>query len=163
MSARVHERNKVKMKRILLGNKEQVGVVQHIVLFILTIGLCYVFVSPLLTMLSMGLKDGKDLNNPLVNWFPTKLYLGNFERAWVVMGGWGTVTSSGLMFLLIAAVQTFSSAVIAYGFAKTEFPGRKILLALMIATFIIPDQVTFMHRYLLFREDGMLRTYVPLL
>lgn len=163
MNRMVSERTLARAKQVLLGTKEKTGLLQHLVLFILTIGLCYVFISPLLTMLSMGLKDGKDLNNPLVNWFPTKLYLGNYERAWAVMGGWNTVLSSGAMFLLIAAVQTFSSAVIAYGFAKSEFPGRKLLFVLMIATFVIPDQVTFMPRYLMFREYGMLRTYLPLL
>jgi multiple sugar transport system permease protein len=157
------ERRVLQAKKMLLGTKENMGLFQHLMLLTLSIGLCYVFISPLLTMLSMGLQDGKDLNNPLVSWFPTKLYLGNFERAWVVMGGWNTVFSSGGMFLLIAAVQTFSSAVIAYGFAKSDFPGRTLLFGLMVATFVIPDQVTFMPRYLMFKEYGMLRTYLPLL
>ena len=152
-----------KLRRVFLGSGEQRGLLGRVVLFALTVSICFVFLYPLLTMLSMGLKDGKDLNNPLVNWFPTKLYTGNFQRAWVVMGGFNTIITSSVMFLLIAAVQTFSSMLIAYGFTKFQFPGRAILFALMVATFIIPDHVTFMPRYLLFKEYGMLRTYLPFL
>ena len=154
---------KAKWRRTLLGSGEQRGLLGRVVIFALTVSLCFVFLYPLLTMLSMALKDGKDLNNPLVNWFPTKLYTGNFARAWVVMGGFRTIFTSTLMFLLIAAVQTFASMLIAYGFTKFQFPGRGILFALMVATFIIPDHVTFMPRYLLFKEYGMLRTYLPFL
>jgi len=154
---------RTKLRRIILGSGEQRGLLSRAVLFVLTVSICFVFLYPLFTMLSMGLKDGKDLNNPLVNWFPTKLFTGNFERAWVVMGGFNTIVSSTFMFLLISVAQTFASMFIAYGFTKFQFPGKKLCFALMVATFIIPDHVTFMPRYLLFKEYGMLRTYLPFL
>ena len=159
----MNAQSKAKWRKTLLGSGEQRGLIARLVLFALTVSISFVFLYPLLTMLSMALKDGKDLNNPLVNWFPTKLYTGNFQRAWVVMGGFRTILTSTLMFLLIAAVQTFASMLIAYGFTKFQFPGRGLLFALMVATFIIPDHVTFMPRYLLFKEYGMLRTYWPFL
>jgi multiple sugar transport system permease protein len=65
--------------------------------------------------------------------------------------------------LLIAFAQTLSSALIAYGFAKFKFPLSKLLLILMIATFIIPEQVTLMPRYMLFKNYGMLNTILPFL
>lgn len=55
-----------------------------------------------------------------------------------------------------------SSVVVAYGFARFEFPGKKILFGILIATLLLPDVVTRIPQYLLFRELGWLDTYLPL-
>jgi oligogalacturonide transport system permease protein len=55
-----------------------------------------------------------------------------------------------------------SSVVVAYGFAWFEFPGKKILFGILIATLLLPDVVTRIPQYLLFRDLGWLDTYLPL-
>ncbi|GLQ16534.1 carbohydrate ABC transporter permease [Maritalea porphyrae] len=55
-----------------------------------------------------------------------------------------------------------SSTLVAYGFARFEFPGKKVLFAILIATLLLPDVVTRIPQYLLFRELGWLDTYLPL-
>lgn len=55
-----------------------------------------------------------------------------------------------------------SSVIVAYGFARFEFPGKKILFGILIATLLLPDVVTRIPQYLLFRELGWLDTYLPL-
>ncbi|WP_090160000.1 carbohydrate ABC transporter permease [Loktanella sp. DSM 29012] len=56
----------------------------------------------------------------------------------------------------------FSSVIVAYGFARFDFPGKKILFGILIATLLLPDVVTRIPQYLLFRELGWLDTYLPL-
>jgi oligogalacturonide transport system permease protein len=55
-----------------------------------------------------------------------------------------------------------SSTLVAYGFARFEFPGKKALFAVLIATLLLPDVVTRIPQYLLFRELGWLDTFLPL-
>lgn len=55
-----------------------------------------------------------------------------------------------------------SSTLVAYGFARFDFPGKKILFTILIATLLLPDVVTRIPQYLLFRELGWLDTYLPL-
>ena len=55
-----------------------------------------------------------------------------------------------------------SSTAVAYGFARFEFPGKKVLFAILIATLLLPDVVTRIPQYLIFREFGWLDTYLPL-
>lgn len=55
-----------------------------------------------------------------------------------------------------------SSVVVAYGFARFEFRGKKILFGILIATLLLPDVVTRIPQYLLFRDLGWLDTYLPL-
>ncbi len=68
-------------------------------------------------------------------------------------------------FLIIAPKTIFtviSCTAVAYGFARFEFPGKKILFASLIATLLLPNVVTRIPQYLLFRDLGWLDTYLPL-
>ena len=150
-----------KVKSILYGNKENSGLLSKVIIYSLLIFIGYVFVYPIIIMFTASLKDAQDIINPLVNWVPSHIYLDNFIKAWNTLGGFKTVLTTVGIALAIASLQTISAAVIGYGFAKFNFPFKRILFVLMIATFIIPDQVTFMPRYLIFKAYGMLETTMP--
>ena len=55
------------------------------------------------------------------------------------------------------------SAVVAYGFARFKFRGRNMLFAIVLATMIIPDEILFIPRYVLFNRFGWLNTHAPLI
>jgi multiple sugar transport system permease protein len=57
----------------------------------------------------------------------------------------------------------FSSAVVAYGFAKHTFAGSGFLFLLMISTLAIPPQVTMVPMFALFKSLGWYDTYLPLI
>lgn len=56
-----------------------------------------------------------------------------------------------------------SSALVAYGFAKIQFPGRTALFLVMIATMALPGQVTMIPVFTMFRALGWYDTYLPLI
>src|SRR5262249_48197557 len=56
-----------------------------------------------------------------------------------------------------------SSAIVAYGFARTEFRGKNALFLLMISTMALPVQVTMIPVFALFRWLGWYGTYLPLI
>lgn len=68
------------------------------------------------------------------------------------------------MYIVIPKVigTAISSTAVAYGFARFDFPGKKVLFAILIATLLLPDVVTRIPQYLIFREFGWLDTYLPL-
>ncbi len=76
--------------------------------------------------------------------------------------------NSLLIALLVVVGTTFSSALVAYGFAKVPFRGRGALFFLMLATMMIPFPVTMTTMFLLFRFLGehtpvqFLGTFKPL-
>jgi multiple sugar transport system permease protein len=65
------------------------------------------------------------------------------------------------LFTVIGAVS--SSAITAYGFAKTEFKGKNLLFLLMISTMAIPPQVTMVPIFAMFRWLHWFGTYLPLI
>ncbi|WP_244299114.1 carbohydrate ABC transporter permease [Roseibium aquae] len=55
-----------------------------------------------------------------------------------------------------------SCTLVAYGFARFDFPGKRILFATVIATLLLPNVVTRIPQYLLFRDIGWLDSFLPL-
>ncbi|MHB8638085.1 MAG: carbohydrate ABC transporter permease [Fimbriimonadaceae bacterium] len=56
-----------------------------------------------------------------------------------------------------------SSSLVAYGFAKLQFTGSKVLFGVMIATMALPGQVTMIPVFSLFRALGWYGSYLPLI
>lgn len=54
-----------------------------------------------------------------------------------------------------------SSALVAYGFSRFEFPGKKICFSLMMALMMLPSAVLIIPRYLLFMSLGWINSYMP--
>ena len=67
-------------------------------------------------------------------------------------------------FLIVVPTTLFtvgSCALVAYGFARFKFPGKKFLFAVLIATLMLPNTVIIIPRYTLFNKFGWLNTYLP--
>lgn len=68
--------------------------------------------------------------------------------------------------LLIAAVNVVgnlvSNSLVAYGFARFRFPGRKFLFMLLLATMMVPSQVLLVPQFILFHDLGWINTFLPL-
>lgn len=87
------------------------------------------------------------------------------------VNGWKTSTpyTFGHFFwntFLIVVPKIIGTAIsctaVAYGFARFDFPGKKILFASLIATLLLPNVVTRIPQYLLFRDLGWLDSFLPL-
>lgn len=61
----------------------------------------------------------------------------------------------------IIVIQFFIMVPAAYAFARYEFKGKKILFALVLLSFMVPSQVTFIPIYLMMTEWGLIQTLLP--
>lgn len=150
------ENSLLKIKRIFMGMQGTDGLLFKLLTYGLLIGIGFVYLYPLLYMGSFSFKSLDDLLNPLVNWIPTEFYLGNYEKANEVLNFFSTLLETLYVTVLPALAQTAVAAVIGYGFARFEFKGKKVLFVLVLATFIIPPQVTLIPRYIFFNELNIL-------
>jgi multiple sugar transport system permease protein len=88
---------------------------------------------------------------------------GNFVEAWetinfpLLLGN--TVKYAGIT--TFGAV--FSSALVAYGFARFRIPGKNVLFMLMLTTVILPGAVTLIPTYFAFLQIGWVGTWLPLI
>lgn len=67
-----------------------------------------------------------------------------------------------LILVLSLAGVLLSSSIAAYGFARLEFPGRKLLFGVCLATMMIPFPVIMVPTYMIFKQLGWIGTFLPL-
>ncbi|XID92570.1 carbohydrate ABC transporter permease [Paenibacillaceae bacterium WGS1546] len=144
-----------KSKRLLWGFTGEGIVIKLIVYFLLTL-IGFVYLYPLFYMITYSFMNTDDLINPLITYIPSGFYMDNFARAAEVMDFLNTLGQNVLASFLPALVQTLSAAVIGYGFARFRIPGKPILFALVLATFIIPPQITMIPQFLMFKDLGLI-------
>ncbi len=88
---------------------------------------------------------------------------GNFVEAW------DTINFPRLLgnTLKYAGITTFgavfSSALVAYGFARFRIPKKNVLFMLMLSTVILPGAVTLIPTYFVFLQIGWVGTWLPLI
>jgi multiple sugar transport system permease protein len=119
-----------------------------------------VFVYPLVWLVSASLKPRPDVfNNELIPdvWAPE-----NYLRVWQETELLQWLTNSVVVGIAAAAAVTVSSALVAFGFAYFQFPGRSFLFGLVLATMMLPGAVTLIPTYLIWNEFGLASTQVPL-
>ena len=69
-----------------------------------------------------------------------------------------------LMYASVTTVAaTFSAAIVAYGFARFDFPFKNVLFIVLISTIILPPQVTLVPTYAFFYRIGWVGTWLPLI
>lgn len=123
----------------------------------------FVFIYPIIMIISSSGKDMLGLYDPRVRWVPTTFVAKNYPDALNALGGLQILLRTALIMGGVALAQTASSAIIGYGFAKATFRGHKALFAVMIATFLIPQYVTMIPRYVLYNTYqwiGTVRTLI---
>ncbi|HOK33381.1 MAG TPA: carbohydrate ABC transporter permease [Fervidobacterium sp.] len=147
-----------KVKRILLGGRGSYGVLGNIFIYMLLIGIGFVYLYPLLYILVNSMKDLEDLLNPMVKWIPTHIYFSNYEKAFKVLNYVPTLTQTLYVVLLSTIAQVISSSLIGYGFARYNFKGKNFFFILMIVTFLIPQQTLMIPRFLMFQKLGLLNS-----
>jgi len=67
-----------------------------------------------------------------------------------------------LLTLLSALGTVLSSSLVAYAFARLNWPGRNLWFGVLLATMMIPGAVTMMPQFLIFRSLGWYDTLRPL-
>ncbi|WP_300661387.1 carbohydrate ABC transporter permease [uncultured Acetatifactor sp.] len=144
--------DKYTVKRWIFGSKDAQGAGKLAVIYGLLICIGFVYLYPLLYMIAKSLMQRADLLDSSVNWIPSTLYVKNYVDAFTSMDFvrtlWQSVVVAGLPTLL----NMVMCAVIGYGFARYEFPLKKVMLGILIFSFIIPPQITMMPNYLLYND-----------
>lgn len=143
-------------KSFLFGNRVSYGLVFNVVLYALLIAIGFVYLYPLLFMFVTSIKSANDLLNPMVQWVPTEIYLDNYVKAFKVLSYPTTLASSILVSVVPSVIQAAMCSVIGYGLARYNFPGKMLVFALILATFIIPAQSTVIPQMLTYQQLNLL-------
>ncbi len=149
---------KEKFRKFMLGSKEKQGFLKPFCIYALLICIGFIYLNPILHMISTGFMTLDDLLDSSINWIPSTLTVSNYAQAAKSMDFWASLGKS----IIIAGVPTLcnlvSCSIIGYGLARFEFPLKKVVLGLIIFTFILPSQATMISTYVLYSDMGLLGT-----
>ncbi|MDE7283487.1 MAG: carbohydrate ABC transporter permease [Lachnospiraceae bacterium] len=149
---------KEKIHRFIFGTKEKQGAGKQIIVYGLLICIGFVYLYPVLYMFSTSFMNRDDLLDTSVKWLPSSLYMQNFIDAMKSMD----FMSSLFKGVVIAGLPTLCNVIICmiigYGFARYDFTGKKIMMGILLFTYILPSQVTMIPTYVLYNNVGILGT-----
>lgn len=146
------------MKKFLFGSRDKNGFLLQLFIYTMLISLGFVYLYPLLDMLVTSLKTLPDLLDASVQWIPTSITLKNYREAMDVMKFRETFLSTVMVAFFPALTQTIVCALTGYGFARYQFPFRKLFLGLVLITFVIPPHVLMVSTYTMFSDYKIIGT-----
>ena len=109
-----------------------------LVRFVFLTGFAFVILYPVITLVSKAFMHQQDLYDNTVLWIPKHLTLDNIEFAWKSMEFPKAFGNSMLVVTATALLQTVSTMMAGYGFARFDFPLKKVLFAMVILSIVLP-------------------------
>ncbi|MBC8401422.1 MAG: carbohydrate ABC transporter permease [Candidatus Marinimicrobia bacterium] len=136
---------------------------QKVLHYAVLIFLACVFILPFLWMLSTSLKGYENIFSLPLKWIPDKIHWENYVKVFQAMPFLVYLKNSVFVTSLAIFGTVLSASVVAYAFAVLRWPGRNALFIVVIATMMLPAQVTMIPLFVLFKEFGWLNTFKPLI
>lgn len=120
------------------------------------------FIIPFLWVLSTSLKSESEVFSLPIKWIPEKLHFENYEEVFKKMPFLIYLKNSVFITVVTIIGTVLSSSLVAYAFGCLKWPGRDFLFMFILATMMLPLQVTMIPIFVLFKEIGWLNTFKPL-
>lgn len=121
-----------------------------------------IFAMPFLWMLSSSLKNTQQIFKIPPDLLPNPALWSNYSDA-VTFIQFGRYTANTIIVAVGSVLGAVASAsLVAYSFGILRWRGRNLLFKLLIATMLLPPQVTMVPIFVIFRHLGMVDTFWPL-
>ncbi len=134
-----------------------------ILIYALLVAMAFLTLVPIIWMVLTAFKSAPETAATPPTWWPRSWHPENFSAAWTFAPFGRYLINSVIMAGGIALLQTVTSALAAYAFARLQFRGRDLLFLLYLGTLMIPPQVTVIPQFILVRELGWIDTYQGLI
>jgi multiple sugar transport system permease protein len=132
-------------------------------LYILLIVVALLMVGPFLWMVSTSLKERGDIFQYPPAWIPRPVTPENYADIMKVLP-LGTILFNSFKIAISATIgQLISCSLAAYAFARMEFRGKTVLYIVLLATMMIPAQVTMIPVFLIMKFLGWIDSHNALI
>ncbi|MGL1891263.1 MAG: carbohydrate ABC transporter permease [Spirochaetaceae bacterium] len=134
----------------------------HIFAMVLAIVMFY----PVVWLIFATLKNQSEIFRSGIDLIPDKITLKNYITAFTGIGEYNFLhfMKNSLIISVYSVIGTvLSSAVIAFGFARIEFKGRKFFFMCMMATLMLPYQIIMVPQYVIFNKLNWVNTFLPII
>lgn len=123
-----------------------------------------IFMVPLVFVISIALSTDTTVSSGQLTVLPRDWQFSNFVRIFQTSLPVGSFLVNSVIISVTSALgQVLSSSIVGYAFARLRAPGKKFLFFVVIATMMIPAQITMIPQFWIFSELGWVDTFLPLI
>lgn len=136
---------------------------EKVIAYVILVAMGFLMIYPLIWLFFATFKSNQELFGKMAL-LPEHFSFDSFKNGWRGSGQFTYKTFYINTFKLVVPTVLFtvvSTGIVAYGFARFKFPGKKILFLLMISTMMLPDSVIVIPRYVAFNKFGWVDSYMP--
>ena len=148
------ERNRRSEGYLLKRRSGQIAL--SVIRALLMFGLCFMIIQPMLTRLSMSFMEERDLYDSTIILLPRHVTLDNYRIVADLTSFPTSMLNTLWISLLISACQVVAATLVAYGFARFDFPLKKFWFGCVVALIIIPPQTIQTSLYMTFANFDIL-------
>jgi multiple sugar transport system permease protein len=119
-------------------------------------------IYPVLWWFGAAFKTNAELSSP--GFWPQQPTLDNFTKGWNAITGYSFGHFYINSFQLVGSIvctTIISCSLVAFGFARLDFPLRKFWFSLVLLTLMLPSQAIIVPQYVLYDKLGWINTYLP--
>jgi len=134
------------------ARKWTVSIIRGLLLF----GLCFMIIQPMLTRFGTSLMAEKDLYDSTVVLLPRNPTLDNYRIVFDLTDFPRSMLNTFWTSLLVSVLQVISATFVAYGFARYDFPLKKLWFGCVVVLIVIPPQTIATALYMNFQSFDFL-------
>ena len=157
-----------RLRTLLLGNRFQAGMVRMLLVYAMLFFAAFLFLLPFYWMVNTALKPSNQVFTLPPTWIPKPAMWSNFLTAFTIQYETDPPVYNYALNTVIISVNgviatIFSSALVAYAFARLEFPGKNAIFMGIVSTLMIPFAVVMVPQFIIWRNLNWLDTLWPLM
>ena len=114
---------------------------------------------PVYFIIITSLKEHSDIYSDPITWWPNPLAPENYRYVFETVNFGQYLRNSIIITTVLTVIEVVLGVLTAYAFAFLEFPGRKVLFLFVIASLMVPSQITIISNYALVAELGWRNTF----
>lgn len=123
----------------------------------------FAFLAPFIWMLLTSLKSLDEISTFPPTIWPNIMKWSNYEEVFEVIPFTKYFMNTLLITMASVVGQLVSAPLVAYSITKIDWSGRKWIFPIVIATMLLPFQVTMIPIYIIFQKLGLTGSYWPLI
>lgn len=135
-------------------------ILKVLAMFILFAGAVFILI-PLIWTICMAVKPDGEIYAK--NFFPKAIMWSNFGKALKSIAFFTYFLNTVKILIPNLIGTVLSSAIVAYGFSRFNFKGKRKWFLILLATMMLPGQITMIPQFLIFRQMGWVNTTLPLI
>lgn len=123
-----------------------------------------VMIVPFIWMISTSFKTPAEVFQYPVQWIPRHFNWNHHVKVWTGQGSFVPYYLNSLKVAILSTIGAVSlSALAAYGFARIEFKGRNTMFMVYLSMMMVPPQVLFVPKFIMFDWAGIYNTHWALI